>query len=89
MPGPELYQIFVSNFNRLGVRYMVTGAAASIVYGEPRSGQTVMPMMNFGSARCCSKLVFSIWYVSIHNKLLKNCSNPSFTKPVMQYVHFS
>ena len=36
MPEPKLYQIFVSNFNRLGIRYMVTGAAASIVYGEPR-----------------------------------------------------
>jgi hypothetical protein len=36
MPEPELYHIFVGNFNRLGIRYMVTGAAASIVYGEPR-----------------------------------------------------
>jgi hypothetical protein len=36
MPEPKLYQIFVSNFNRLGIRHMVTGAAASIVYGEPR-----------------------------------------------------
>ena len=32
----KLYQIFVGNFNRLAIRYMVTGAAASIVYGEPR-----------------------------------------------------
>ena len=32
----KLYQIFAGNFNRLGIRYMVTGAAASIVYGEPR-----------------------------------------------------
>ena len=36
MAGPELYQIFIDIFNRLGLRYMVTGAAASIVYGEPR-----------------------------------------------------
>ena len=36
MPEPKLYQIFVGNFNRLGIRYMVTGAVASIVYGEPR-----------------------------------------------------
>jgi len=36
MAGPELYQIFVGLFNKLGIRYMVTGAAASIVYGEPR-----------------------------------------------------
>ena len=36
MAETELYQIFISSFNRLGLRYMVTGAAASIVYGEPR-----------------------------------------------------
>ena len=36
MPEPKLYQIFVGNFNRLAIRYMVTGATASIVYGEPR-----------------------------------------------------
>ena len=36
MPEPNLYHIFVGNFNKLGIRYMVTGAAASIVYGEPR-----------------------------------------------------
>jgi hypothetical protein len=36
MPEPNLYHIFVSKFNKLDIRYMVTGAAASIVYGEPR-----------------------------------------------------
>jgi hypothetical protein len=36
MPEPNLYQIFVGPFNRLGLKYMVTGAAASIIYGEPR-----------------------------------------------------
>lgn len=36
MAETRLYQIFVGIFNRLGIRYMVTGAAASIVYGEPR-----------------------------------------------------
>ena len=36
MPEPNLYQIFVGPFNRLGLKYMVTGAVASIIYGEPR-----------------------------------------------------
>ena len=36
MQEPKLYQIFVDSFNSLGIRYMVTGSAASIVYGEPR-----------------------------------------------------
>lgn len=32
----NLFQIFTSRLNRSGLRYMVTGAVASIVYGEPR-----------------------------------------------------
>lgn len=36
MQKPNLYHIFVSRLNSLSVRYMVTGAAASIIYGEPR-----------------------------------------------------
>ena len=36
MPEPNLHRIFISRFNQLGVRYMVTGATASIIYGEPR-----------------------------------------------------
>ena len=36
MQEPNLYKIFIGPFNRLGLIYMVTGAAASIIYGEPR-----------------------------------------------------
>jgi hypothetical protein len=36
MQEPNLYHIFVSRLNSLSVDYMVTGAAASIIYGEPR-----------------------------------------------------
>jgi len=36
MREPNLFQIFTSRMNRLGMRYIVTGAVASIVYGEPR-----------------------------------------------------
>lgn len=36
MPQPNLFQIFISRLNKLGVRYMVTGAVASVIYGEPR-----------------------------------------------------
>ena len=46
MPEPKLYHIFVSNFNKLGIRYMVTGAAASIVYGEPRLTHDVDVVMD-------------------------------------------
>jgi len=33
---PELLDLFVSPLNDLGLTYMVTGAVAAIVYGEPR-----------------------------------------------------
>ena len=36
MPELNLFKIFTSRLNKLGVRYMVTGAVASIIYGEPR-----------------------------------------------------
>lgn len=36
MPEPNLHRIFISRFNKFGARYMVTGATASIIYGEPR-----------------------------------------------------
>jgi len=36
MPEPNLFQIFTSRMNKLGLRYMVTGAVASIIYSGPR-----------------------------------------------------
>jgi len=36
MPEPNLFHIFTTRLNKMGLRYMVTGAAASIIYGEPR-----------------------------------------------------
>jgi hypothetical protein len=36
MPEPNLFKIFTARLNKIGVRYMVTGAVAVIIYGEPR-----------------------------------------------------
>ena len=36
MPGPNLVDIFISRIEGLGIPYVVTGAVASIIYGEPR-----------------------------------------------------
>jgi hypothetical protein len=36
MPEHNLFKIFISRLNAIGIRYMVTGAVASIIYGEPR-----------------------------------------------------
>lgn len=37
MPGPRsLVDTFVSRLEKLGIPYVVTGAVASIIYGEPR-----------------------------------------------------
>ena len=32
----ELFKLFTNRLNELSVRYMLTGAVASIIYGEPR-----------------------------------------------------
>ena len=36
MPEPNLFKIFTARLNKIGIRYMVTGAVAAIIYGEPR-----------------------------------------------------
>jgi hypothetical protein len=36
MPEHDLIQIFANRLNSLGVAYMVTGAVAATIYGEPR-----------------------------------------------------
>jgi hypothetical protein len=36
MPEPELSPLFLRPLNRLGVRYIVSGSVAAILYGEPR-----------------------------------------------------
>ncbi len=36
MTPPDLIRLFITPLNGLGVPYMVTGAVAAIVYGEPR-----------------------------------------------------
>ncbi len=36
MQEHNLFHIFVSRLNKLSISYMITGGAASIIYGEPR-----------------------------------------------------
>ena len=36
MPEPDLFKIFVIRLNRVNAPYMITGAVAGILYGEPR-----------------------------------------------------
>ena len=36
MLEPDLFHIFVKRLNCLGIRYMITGSVASMIYGEPR-----------------------------------------------------
>lgn len=39
MSPPDFYSVFLRGLNQAGVRYMVTGAVASTIYGEPRLTQ--------------------------------------------------
>lgn len=36
MTEPDLIQLFAEPLERIGLRYMITGGVASVVYGEPR-----------------------------------------------------
>jgi hypothetical protein len=48
MPEHNLFTIFTSRLNRLGIRYMVTGAVAGIIYGEPRLTHDIDLVMELG-----------------------------------------
>jgi hypothetical protein len=52
MPERNLFLIFLAPLNRLKIPYMVTGAAASIVYGQPRMTHDIdlVVEMNLGDA---------------------------------------
>lgn len=36
MQPPDLITLFVVPLNNLNIRYMITGAVAAVIYGEPR-----------------------------------------------------
>src|SRR5205809_4977854 len=36
MPEPELSLLFIRPLNQIGVRYLISGSVAAILYGEPR-----------------------------------------------------
>lgn len=36
MPEPELCLLLVCPLNQLGVRYVISGSVAAMLYGEPR-----------------------------------------------------
>jgi len=56
MLEPNLFLIFVSRLNASGMRYMITGAVASIIYGEPRLTHDIDLVLEFDDARA-QKLV--------------------------------
>jgi len=49
MPEHNLFQIFVSRLNKLSIPYMITGAVASIIYGEPRLTNDIDLVINMKS----------------------------------------
>jgi hypothetical protein len=50
MLEPNLFLIFVNRLNASGIRYMITGAVASIVYGEPRLTHDIDLILEFDDA---------------------------------------
>lgn len=48
MPEPDFISIFVSRLNRTGIRYMITGSVACIIYGEPRMTHDIDLVLEVG-----------------------------------------
>jgi len=49
MPEHNLFRIFVSRLNILSIPYMITGAVASIIHGEPRLTNDIDLVINMNS----------------------------------------
>jgi len=49
MPEPDPISIFITRLNDLGVKYIVTGSVASIVYGQPRLTHDVDLVIELGA----------------------------------------
>jgi len=48
MQAINLFQLFTNPLNTMGVKYMVTGAVANIVYGEPRLTHDIDLVLEMG-----------------------------------------
>ena len=45
----SLFELFVDPLNRIGIRYMITGAVASMIYGEPRLTHDIDLVVELGT----------------------------------------
>ncbi|HXI54408.1 MAG TPA: hypothetical protein VNH84_23000, partial [Candidatus Saccharimonadales bacterium] len=64
MPEPELSLLFIRPLNRIGVRYLVRGSVAAILYGEPRLTHDVdfvVFLRPEDVSRRCSRLWRALW----------------------------
>ena len=57
----NLFLIFVNRLNASGMRYMITGAVASIVYGEPRLTHDIDLVMELDDTSGQKLLEFFHW----------------------------
>jgi len=51
MPGADLPLVFLERLSRSGIRYMVTGSVAAILYGEPRMTHDVDLVVDLDEGR--------------------------------------
>ena len=81
MPQPDdLISLFVSPLNRSGIRYMVTGAVAAIVYGEPRLTHDIDVVISLAPADVASLVdAFPVtdFYVPMAEVILTEIGRPA------------
>ena len=56
MPGPDELSLFVERLEAVGAPYMVTGAAAAILYGQPRVTNDLDVVLSLDDAACAALL---------------------------------
>ncbi len=70
MPEPELSLLFVRPLNQAGIRYVVSGSVAAILYGEPRLTHDVdfVVFLNERNIRQLSEIFPSSYLWAFHGK---------------------
>ena len=56
MRGPDELELFVARLETIGAPYMVTGATAAIIYGQPRMTNDLDVVLSLGIAQRVSGL---------------------------------
>ncbi|MGH7547887.1 MAG: hypothetical protein ACREMM_06925 [Gemmatimonadales bacterium] len=79
MQPPDLIALFVVPLNKLNIRYMITGAVAAVIYGEPRFTRDldlVLDLRPGDADRIAAAFLSDAFYVPSHETMEEEARRP-------------